>query len=221
MERQSQLSEDEITLIDHVKVIYKYRMMIMAFVFVGVFFAGMSALVKPDMYEAAATFFPMNIKQSRGAQPESSLLRRSLNIENLIISILKSRKMADRIIGQIDLKRVYNVKLMVDARKCLAGSTKITLEKNGIIKLCVQAKSPELSADIANAYVDNLDYFNNQFDIGMEKQIVQAIDRAVAPEERMPRGAMKNILSASAVSFVSGVCLAFFMEFLKKLKKAQ
>lgn len=220
MDQHSRLSEDEVNLVESVKVVYRYRVMIMALALISILFAGISTLMKPGVYEAAATFFPMDIKQSYNPQSGTFSMRRSLSIENLIISILKSRKMADKIIEQIDLQRIWNVKLMADARKYLEKSTKITLEKNGIIKLCVYAGSPELSADIANAYVDNLDYFNSQLDIGAEKQIVQVIDRAVAPEKRMPRGTMRIMLLAGLGSLMAGVCLAFFIEFLKKIKNA-
>lgn len=123
--------------------------------------------------------------------------------------------MADRIINQLNLKGLWNKGLMCDARRALGGATKIAVEKNGIIKLSVRTKSPELSATIANAYVNNLDYFNRQLDIGAQRQLVQVIDRATVPEERMACGTIKNTLLAGILSFMFAIFLSFFVEFIQ------
>ncbi len=211
-----QYHEDEIDLIDYIKVIYKRWKMIVVIVLVSMFFAGAASLHKPKMYEAYATFFPMNVREYYGPQSGAPAMKRRLNIEDLIISLLESRKMADRIIEQLNLKGVWKAKLMSDARRALKSATKTTMQKNGIIKLSVQTKSPELSAKIANGYVDNLDYFNREFDLGAQKQIVQIVDRASAPEKRMARGTKKNTLMAGVTSFMFAIFLAFFLEFLQK-----
>lgn len=208
--------EDEINLVDYIKVLYKRRWMIIILVFVSTFFVGTLSLFKPKMYEAQATFFPMNVREYYSPQPEALAMKRQLDIEDLIISILESRKMADRIIEQLNLKELWKEKLMADARKALRSASKITLEINGIIKLSVKTKSPKLSAKIANAYVDNLDYFNRELDLGAQSKIVQVIDRATEPEKRMPRGTIKKTVVGGMVSFVFAVFLAFFLEFIQK-----
>ena len=213
---QQQDYEGEINLVDYIKVIYKHWKMIIALVFIGMAFAGTFSLLKPDMYEASATFFPMSVREYYSTTPEALTMKRRIDIEDLIISILGSRKMADRIIEQLSLKDTWKVKLMSDARDALKAASKITLERDGTIKLSVRIKSPELSAKIVNAYVDNLDYFNRQLDIGIQRNIVQVIDRAIGPEKRMPRGTIKNTLIAGVVTSMFAVFLTFFLEFLQK-----
>ena len=207
-----QYHEDEIDIVDYIKVIYKRRWIIITLVLVSMLFAGIFSLRKPKIYEASATFFPLEYQVSQS----SMVVEKQVSIGNLIISILESRKMADRIIEQLNLKDIWKTELMSEARNTLKAASKITPEKNGIIKLSVRNKSAELSAKIANAYVDNLEYINQELDIGVQRQVVQVIDRATVPEERMPRGTVKNTLLAAIVSFMLAVFLAFFLEFLQK-----
>ena len=209
---QSQHHEDEIDIIDYIKVAYKHRWMIITIILISMFFAGASSLMKPKMYEAQATFFPMNVKYS--IQSQGVIMQPRLDIKDFIILILESQKMTDRVIEQIDLKKPAKKKLML--KNSLKSSIKIQTMKNGLIKLSAQSRSPEFSAKIANAYVDNLDYFNRQLDIGAQRNIVQVIDTATIPKASMPRETKKNVLLAGVASFMFAIFLAFFIEFIKK-----
>lgn len=205
--------EDEIDLVDYFRVIYKYRVMIIVIVLASAFFVGIVSLRKPKIYEATATFFPLNT--SSNIETQGMIVKPGLNIEDLIISILESRKMADRIIEQLDLKKIWNQAFMTDARKVLSEASNISLGKNGIIKLSVKTEFPQLSAQVTNAYVDNLDYFNNELEIGAQRKIVQIIDRAVVPEKRMGRGTVKKVILGGIVSFMLAIFSVFFIEFIK------
>ena len=211
---QNQYHEDEIDLVDYLKVIYKHRKMVIAIILMSMLFAGVLSLSKPKTYEAQATFFPMNTDYN--IQSQGVVMKPRLDMEDLIISILESRKMADRIIEQLDLKKAWNQKLTTDARRKLDKASKVSLDKNGIIKLSVQTGSAELSSKIANAYVDNLDYFNKELDLGANRQVVQVIDRATVPEERMPRGTATKVFLAAIASFMFGIILAFILEYIQK-----
>jgi capsular polysaccharide biosynthesis protein len=149
-------------------------------------------------------------------QSEGVMMKPRLDIKDLIVSILESRKMAERVIEQLGLKNKWGMESLDKTIRVLRGSTIISSAPNAIIKLSVRAGSPELAASIANTYVDNLDHFNRQLDIGLQRQIVQVIDRATIPEARMPRGTIKNIFIACAASFIFSLFLAFFLEFLQK-----
>ena len=211
---QENKCRDEIDLVDYIKVVCKYRWLIVLIVLVSMFFAGITSLMKTKIYEAQATFFPMNTDYS--IQSQGVVMEPRLDIEDLIISILESRKMADRIIEQLDLKKIWNEKLLTHTRKRLDTSTKINFDKNGIIKLSVMTESPKLSADIANAYVDNLDYFNVELDIGAKRKIVQLIDRAAMPEEKMPRGTVKKTIVTGLISLLLAIFLSFLLEFINR-----
>lgn len=206
--------DEEIDLIDYMKVIYKYRKMIVSLMLVSMLFAGFLSLLTPETYEASAAFFPLDVNYN--IKQQGVAIEPRLNIGDLVISILKSRKMAERIIDELNLKKEWGVSLNADAQNILFQATKIRLDRSGLIKLDVQTSEPQLSANIANAYVDNLDYFNQDLDLNVQRRIVQVIDRAAVPEKRMPRGTVGRAISSAFLGFVFSVLLAFLIEFYKK-----
>jgi len=206
----------EIDLIDYIKIIYRRWKIIAVIVFVSMFFTGISGLRQSKSYKASATFFPLEVGEYSSLQSEGFSSKRQIGIKDLIVSIFESRTMAARIVEQLNLKNIWKIKSTSSAQKVLGGITKINLKKNGIIELSVITDSPELSAKIANAYVDNLDYFNQKFSLGAQKQIVQVIDRAVVPDKRMSRNTKKKVQRAGMFSFVFAVVLTFFLEFIRR-----
>ena len=204
--------EDEIDIVDYIKVAYKYRWMIIAITLISMLLTGAFSFMKPKMYEANATFFPMDVKYS--VESQGSMMQPTIGIKDFVILIFESRKMTDRVIDQLNLDEPAKKKLML--KNSLTSSVKIQIRKNGLIKLLAQSKSPELSAKIANAYVDNLDYFNRQLDIGAQRNIVQVIDRAVAPKGQMPRDTISKAVKSGSIFFVIAIFIAFLIEFIKK-----
>lgn len=75
----------------------------------------------------------------------------------LFIAILGSRTVQDAIINQFDLRNVYHLKYMKDARKELAARTAADeATKSGIITLTITDRDRNRAAAIADAYVQQL-----------------------------------------------------------------
>jgi len=209
-----QCCEEEIDIVDYIKVIYKRRLMICIIMLISTVVVGFLSWRQPEMYEASATFFPLY--SSTQIQSQGVIVKPGPDITDLIISVLKSRKMADRIIGQLDLKKVWGISLMADGRRIFEDTLDISLEKNGLIRLSVRTNAPQLSANIANAAVDSLEFFNKDLNLGAQRQIVQVIDRAVVPEKRMSRGTIKKMIVAGVASFIGAIFLVFILEFVQQ-----
>jgi len=76
----------------------------------------------------------------------------------LFVDILRSRTVEDRIVGRFDLRKVYGDRYWVDARKRLDGYTDIAQDrKSEVITIRVTDRDPRRAAQIAEAYVDELD----------------------------------------------------------------
>jgi len=76
---------------------------------------------------------------------------------DLLVGVLGSRTVEDRLIQKFDLRAVYGIRRMEDARKALANRTDISTDrKSQIITLSVTDKSPERAAAMAQAYVEEL-----------------------------------------------------------------
>ena len=76
----------------------------------------------------------------------------------LFMGILTSRTVEDRIVNQFDLRGVYHVTRMDQARKILEVNTFMTEDrKSGILSITVTDGDPKRAAAIGKAYVDELD----------------------------------------------------------------
>ena len=75
----------------------------------------------------------------------------------LFVDILRSRTVEDRLIGQFDLRKAYSDRLWEDARRDLSRKTDIAEDrKSGVLTITVTDRSPQRAAEIAHAYVDEL-----------------------------------------------------------------
>jgi tyrosine-protein kinase Etk/Wzc len=132
--------------------------------------AGGVVLLLPATYTATATLLPPQRSQSLAASivgqmgALAGLAGKDLSLKNpadLYVAILKSRTVADALIRQFDLLRVYRVRRFEDARKkLLRRSTIEAAEKTGLISVSVEDRDPRRSAALANAYLDGLHALN-------------------------------------------------------------
>jgi capsule polysaccharide export protein KpsE/RkpR len=78
--------------------------------------------------------------------------------DSMFMGILRSDTIQDRIIDRFDLRKVYWDKYMQDARKDLTRNTDISQDrKSGIITVEVTDRDPKRAAEIARAYIEELD----------------------------------------------------------------
>ncbi len=78
------------------------------------------------------------------------------NPNDLYIGMLKSRTIADKLIGRFGLMKAYDADTMEATRKMLEEHTLIGAGKDGLIFIEVEDKEQKRVADIANAYADEL-----------------------------------------------------------------
>ncbi len=136
----------------------------------GLLLAGIIAFLIPKQFRSTTRLMPPDSQTSSGGAMLSALTLRAgvpgmaanlLGMKTsgaLFVGVLQSRTVADRIIGQFDLRKVYRVQTWEDARKTLADKTDIAEErKSGIISVTVTDHDPNRAAAIAQAYVAILD----------------------------------------------------------------
>jgi len=79
--------------------------------------------------------------------------------------MLKSRTVQDRIIERFDLRKVYGTRYWAGARKILAKRTVISPDrKSGVITITVTDHDAQRAAQMAQAYVEELDRISAQLD---------------------------------------------------------
>jgi uncharacterized protein involved in exopolysaccharide biosynthesis len=75
----------------------------------------------------------------------------------LFVAMTKSRTVLDRMVDRFQLMKLYEKKYREDARNALLGSLTVREDrKSGIISLSVEDRDPKRSADMANAFVEEL-----------------------------------------------------------------
>jgi tyrosine-protein kinase Etk/Wzc len=93
-------------------------------------------------------------------QATSLLLRQDPS--DLYMGMLASRSVADSVIDQAHLMDVYQVRFRADARVMLARQRTFVVQKNALISISVTTHDPQLSAAIANAYLEALYKVNGE-----------------------------------------------------------
>src|SRR5437879_13452298 len=206
--------EDEVNLLDYWRVIRKQRRMLIRLFCSAILLAMVVSLLLPKVYESTASILPqIDSKEGMGVGSLLALsgsggaggagaLAQGLGITlpgmpatptDILVAMLKSRIMADAVIKQFDLMKLYNDKTMQDARKDLESDTTIKVSKEKVIKVTVEAKSPQLASDIANFYVANLDRLNRTLNLTksgqnrdlIERRLVDTKTNLVKAEEAM------------------------------------
>ena len=193
------MPEKEINLRDYIQVIVKWRRLIVFNTFIISVLALIISLILPKRYTATATLIPPVEQQTSlfglssllggGAGSLGTIGRRAglpgmSTPSDLFAKILESRVVMEEVIETCDLMNVYKSKRIEDALKNLAGATKIEVSREDVISISADGKTPQLSADIANAYVEHLDHFNREVTMTQGKKNRIFIEKRLTEVEK-------------------------------------
>jgi len=200
----SAYEEDEIDLLDLALVLAKHKRLIIGIAFVACFVALILGFTMTPIYRAETRIVPPQLltgqMQTGGLLSLPPGLRSKfggmLTPADLITGIIKSRTMLDRIIDKFDLMDYYEAEYRQNARRALSDATNASVDtKSGLITITVEDKDPALAADIANAFVNELqDLLQNlaitqvsQQRLFLENQLKQAHHNLIQAEEEFQR----------------------------------
>lgn len=159
--------EEDFTWLDFFLILAQRRKFILAFTVICTVVAALVSLILPVEYTATVVILPPQQSSSFGGSlamqlaglgsmgglAESTLGLKNLN--EMYVSMLKSRSVEDAVIQKFGLMREYDKKYDVDARKALEKHTEINgSTKDGLIKLSFENRNAERAAAIANGYVE-------------------------------------------------------------------
>lgn len=112
----------------------------------------------------------MGMEFSRISQLTGGLLPAPTTPADLFVAMLKSRTMADAVVDQFDLMRVYEAEYRDQARRRLEDSTRLSVSKEKVISISVEDTQPQRAADMANFYVDQLDILSRTINLSAAKR---------------------------------------------------
>ncbi len=156
-----------------VAVLWQSRKQLGKVAFLGLVVGFLLALLIPNWYEATSRLMPPD---QRGAGGALSMMLASgggggsggvilgdllgikaQNTGDLMLEVLRSRTVQDRIIERFNLRAVYRQRLWTDARDVLTSNTKLTVDqKSGVIRIAVTDRDPARAKAIAAAYPEEL-----------------------------------------------------------------
>ena len=183
------MEKKEYNLIDYLYTIVKWRkLIILNFFIVCLITIGISLLL-PKWYEAKTIILPpeqegFTFSMGSAAQFAAPLLGGGgfelpmfATSSDVYETILKSRIVRESILKQFDLMKIYKSKNIELAHEELEGHTKIEVGRDRAIHVRFEAKEdPKLAADVANAYIKELDKVNkttNQSKATLTRQFVE------------------------------------------------
>lgn len=150
--------------------------------------AAVISLVVPKTYTATTRILPPQQATSTAAAMLSqlgslaSLAGASSGLKNpidLYAGMLKSDSVTHALVERFGLLAVYGENLRVDAVRTLDKRTRVLPGRNGLITIEVDARTPELAADLANGYVDEL------FKLTSRLAVTEAAQRRVFFERQL------------------------------------
>src|SRR5437763_10281885 len=164
--------ESELDLIELIKVMRKNKFVILKFSLVPAVLSAIVLLIMKPYYAGVASFLPPNSMSTGGASLLSQLgifggmagsALGGLKDPTLIyVGVLESRSVADDLIHQFDLAKVYKTKKLSQTENVLKAHTKIAAGKDSIVIITVKEGDPKLAADLANAYLAALHKLNDR-----------------------------------------------------------
>ncbi|MGB8132017.1 MAG: hypothetical protein WCG81_19685 [Candidatus Angelobacter sp.] len=157
-------------------VLWRSRRFLWAVTWKTIIASTVLAFLIPSHYKSAVRFVPGE-NSNTGGGSMMGLLSKALGGENssmgfgldaasllgaktpgaFYVEVLKSRTVQDRLINRFDLRARYRKSTYFEARKKLASFTDVEEDKkSGVITLTVTDFEPKMAAQMANAYVDEL-----------------------------------------------------------------
>ena len=223
--------DEEVNILDYFRIIKsKWKICVSIFV-VAEIAVLIITLITPNIYESTATLLSPEMTSEEKGMSMSRLpymfkeglpagLYGGGTATQVVIAMLKSKRMAKDIVEKFKLENFYKAKSTSLAIGNLQNSTDISVSKEGVILITVGSKDSNLSAKIANFYVTNLDPMNDKLKITSIKPIATLLDQAMPADFPSSPRLKLNILIAGVLSIFVGVLLSFLINYFQTLKKA-
>ncbi len=156
--------EQEINVLLLLQVLVQRKMFIIKACILAVFAAAAYSMTLPIIYSATAKILPPQKEATGGL---SALLGQAGGLaglaaggltggSDLYVGILKSRSVADAVIKRPEIADGFKGQTSEEARRALERAVKVQAGKDGIITITAGATSPDRSALLANAFVEEL-----------------------------------------------------------------
>jgi uncharacterized protein involved in exopolysaccharide biosynthesis len=204
--------DDEISLLDLALVLAEnWKLLVLAPLAAGLVALGVSFLIPPTFTAKTSIMTP---QQQQGAAAmlasqlgnlgalggAASAITGIKNPADTYVAMLKSRTVADSLLERFKLQVAYDEDSLEETRKTLERRSRIAAGKDGLITVEVEDRDPKNAANIANAYVVELEKMMARIAVTeasrrrvfFEKQLRQAKDDLTAAEIALRSGGVNE-----------------------------
>ncbi|MEQ1592325.1 MAG: Wzz/FepE/Etk N-terminal domain-containing protein [Thiobacillaceae bacterium] len=195
---EAEAEDDGINLLDILQTLAENaRLLAFGPILVGLIALGVSFTFKPSYVAETHIMTP---QQQGGAAAALAQLGALAGVASaaaglrspaeMYIGLLQSRTIADKMIERFNMMSIPDVKTHEDARKILARISGMGARKDGQITIGVVSRIPQLSAAMANAYVEELSLLTSRLAVTaaqqrrlfLEKELTKAKENLVRAE---------------------------------------
>lgn len=210
--------DDEISLLDLALVLAEnWKLLVFGPLVAGLVALGISFIIPPTFTAKTSVMTPQQ-QQGAAAMLASQLgsmgalggaagaIAGIKNPADTYVAMLKSRTVAQALAQKFDLKALYEEDLLDDTLKVLEKRSRIAAGKDGLISVEVDDHDPRRAADIANAYVAQLEQMMARIAVTeagrrrmfFEKQLKQAKDDLTRAEIALRAGGVSEAVLKTA-----------------------
>ncbi len=155
----------EKNLLDHLEVIVRWRRMIVSVVLTVSLITAIISLILPEAYRAYSVVYPPKESQENfglasllGNLPMGILgMNEGAVSATDFVPVLKSNRVADAVIRRFDLSERYEPETREELFEMVADRLEVELSREKFLSISYEDETPHLSADITNAFVEELD----------------------------------------------------------------
>ena len=203
-------------------LVQHWKLLLFGPIAVGLVALGITFAI-PKTYLSKTVFVPPQQQQSAAAAAISQLGALSglagaaagiKTPADQYLALLQSMTVADRLIDEFDLMKVYDVEYRFKAREALTRNVRMTLgKKDGLITIEVEDESAQRAASMANRYVEELRLLTSRLALTeaqqrrvlFETQLKQTRDRLTKAQQVLQAsGFTEEALKADAKASAEG-----------------
>lgn len=187
-------TNEKVGVLDLLIVLAKYKKLLIWLPLIASAVAAVVAFSLTPVFRASATLMPPQQPQSGAAALLSQLggaagmMAGAAGLKNpndVYIAMLKSRTVADALINRFSLLKLYSLESLEKTRLRLEENSTISAGKEGLITIMVDDEDPKRSAQMANAYVEELEKLTRNL------AVTQASQRRLFYERQLERAQAK------------------------------
>ncbi len=154
------------------EAVARRRALMITIVVVATVAAVIISLLLPKWYRASALLLPpkevtVNVGGASQLAEVASVIE-GLNLPVMVTAsdvfarMLRSRTVAEHVIDSFDLARHYKTESFTDTYLALMSHSRFTVTEEGLLDVSVEDRDPKTAAEIANAFVQELDLVNRR-----------------------------------------------------------